>query len=168
MIKNRNVKRSLLQEPDRVFKHKNDEFWWNIYIKTSTNIKRNTPDLVIWNYKDCQCTIIEFSYPADINIAKKIKEKIDNYGPLIKNLQMIYENYDFKFTPIVIGTMGYVPKTLNRYLQDLELTQKQSQHLTKLLQFLPVSGTVKISKTFLKFNKFWNSTWVIASWKFKD
>ena len=67
---------------------------------------------------------------------------------------MIYENYDFKFTPIVIGAMGNVPKTLNRYLQDLELTQKQSQHLTKILQFLLVSGTVKISKTFLKFNKF--------------
>ena len=67
---------------------------------------------------------------------------------------MIYENYDFKFTRIVIGAMGYVPKILNRYLQDLELTQKQSQHLTRILQFLPVSGTVKISQTFLKFNKF--------------
>ena len=26
IIKNRNVKRSLLQEPNRIFKHKNDEF----------------------------------------------------------------------------------------------------------------------------------------------
>ena len=35
--------------------------------------------MVIWNHKDRQCTIIEFSCPADINIGKKIKEKIDNY-----------------------------------------------------------------------------------------
>ena len=31
---------------------------------------------------------------------------------------MMYENYDFKFIPIVIDAMGYVPKTLNRHLQD--------------------------------------------------
>ena len=67
---------------------------------------------------------------------------------------MMYENHDFKFIPIVIGAMGYVPKTLNRYLQDLELSQKQSQHLTRILQCLSISGTAKISKTFLKFNKF--------------
>ena len=37
IIKNRNVKRSLLEEPARVFKHKNDEFQWDIPIKTSTS-----------------------------------------------------------------------------------------------------------------------------------
>ena len=46
----------------------------------------------------------------------------------------MYENYDFKFIPIVTGAMEHVPKTLNRYLQDRELTQKQSQHLTRILQ----------------------------------
>ena len=147
IIKNRNVKRSLLQEPDRIFKHKNDEFWWDI--KTSTNIKHNKPDMVICNHKDRQCTIIEFSCPADINIGKQIKEKIDNYGPLIRNLQIMYQNYDFKSIPIIIGAMRYVPTTLSRYL-----TQKQSQYLTRILQSLSISGTVKIFKTFLKFNKF--------------
>ena len=154
IIKNRNVKRSLLQEPDRVFKHTNDEFWWDIPNKTSRNIKHSTPDMIIWNYKDCHCTIIEFSCPTDTSIGKKIKEKIDNYVALIRTLQMMYENYDFKFIPIVIGAMGYVRKTLNRYLQDLELSQKQSQHLTRILQCLSIPGTVKIPKTFLKFNEF--------------
>ena len=65
-----------------------------------------------------------------------------------------YANCNFRFTPIVIDAMGYVPKTQNRYLQDLELNQKQLQHLTRILQCLPVSGTVKISKMFLKFNTF--------------
>ena len=134
----------MLQEPDRVFKHRNDEFWWYIPNKTSANIKHNKPDMVIWNHKDGQCTITEFSCPADINIGKKIKEKIGNYGPLIRNLQMMYENYDFKFIPIVIGAVGYVPKTLNKHLQDLELKHKQSQHLTRILQCLSISGTVKI------------------------
>ena len=61
---------------------------------------------------------------------------------------MIYENYDFRFIPIVICAMEYVPKTLNRQLQDLELSQKQSQHLTRILQCSCISGTLKISKRF--------------------
>ena len=105
--------------------------------------------MVICNHKDRQCTIIEFSCPADINIGKQIKEKIDNYGPLIRNLQIMYQNYDFKSIPIIIGAMRYVPTTLSRHL-----TQKQSQYLTRILQSLSISGTVKIFKTFLKFNKF--------------
>ena len=68
MMENRNVKRSLLLEPDRVFKHKNDEFCWDISIKTSTNAKHNKPVIVISNHKDRQCTIIEFSCLVDINI----------------------------------------------------------------------------------------------------
>ena len=67
IIKNRNVKGSLLQESDRVFKHRNDEFWWDLPIKMSTNIKHNKPDIVIWNHKDCQCAIVEFSCRADKN-----------------------------------------------------------------------------------------------------
>ena len=92
-----------------IIKNRNDEFWWGILIKTSTNIKHNKPDMVIWNHEDRHCTTIEFSCPADINIEKKIKEKIDNYGPLIRNLEMVHENYNFKFIPIAIGTIGYVP-----------------------------------------------------------
>ena len=124
----------------------------------STNIKYNKPDMVIRNHKDSQCTIIEFSCPADVNSRKKIKEKIDNYGPLIRHLQMMYQNYGFKSIPIVIGAMGYVPKRLNRYLQDLGLSQKQSQYLTRILKSLSISGTVKISKMFLKFDRSGNLT----------
>ena len=36
------------------------------------NIKHNKPNMVIWDHIDRQCSIIEFSCPADINIGKKI------------------------------------------------------------------------------------------------
>ena len=85
----------MLQKPDRVFKHK--------------NVKDNKLDLVIWNHKNCQCTIIELSCPTDINIGNKINQRIVTYGPLIRNLKMMYE----KCIPIITAAMGYVPKTLN-------------------------------------------------------
>ena len=36
------------------------------------NIKHNKPNMIIWDHIDRQCTIIEFSCPADINIGKKL------------------------------------------------------------------------------------------------
>ena len=78
--------------------------------------------MVIRNHKDHQYTITEFSCPTDINIGKKIKEKIDNYGPLIRNLQMMYKNFDFKFILIILVY-------LNRYLQET-LNYPKNNHNT--------------------------------------
>ena len=78
--------------------------------------------MVIRNHKDHQYTITEFSCPTDINIGKEIKEKIDNYGPLIKNLQMMYKNFDFKFILIILVY-------LNRYLQET-LNYPKNNHNT--------------------------------------
>ena len=81
--------RKLLQEPDQIYNTNDKEYWWDTPITTATKIKHNKPDLVIWNKTEKICTIIEFSCPADINISKKIAEKTDNYGPLIRNLQIM-------------------------------------------------------------------------------
>ena len=83
------------------------------------------------------CTFIEFSCPADINISKKIDEKTDNYGPLIRNLH------------IIIGAFGWVPKPLENELQWLGIND--IDNFTRKLQVFSMSGTVKVFRTFLKF-----------------
>ena len=40
-------------------------------------------------------TILEVSCPADVNISKKINEKLNNYAPLVRNMQIIYSHYKF-------------------------------------------------------------------------
>ena len=69
-------------------------------------IKKKKTDLVIWNKTEKMCTIMEFSCPADIDISKKIAEKTDNYGSLIRNLQIMYPHYRFMFVPIIVGAFG--------------------------------------------------------------
>ena len=49
---------------------------------------------------------------ADINISMKIAEKTGNYGPLIRNLQILYPQYRFMFIAIIVGAFGWVPKSL--------------------------------------------------------
>ena len=63
--------RKLLQEPDQIYNTNDKDYWWDTPITTATKIKYNKSDLVMWN-KD----IIKFSYPTDINISKKIAERL--------------------------------------------------------------------------------------------
>ena len=44
--------------------------------KTAMKIAHNKPDLIIWNRESKICSVIEFSSPLDININKKVNEKL--------------------------------------------------------------------------------------------
>ena len=140
------------QDPEYVYKVKECEFWWNLPIKTATKLKHNKPDIVAWNTAGKNCKIIEISYPTDVNITKKVEERLNNYGPLIRNLQIMYPHYKFQMVPIVIGALGYVPKCLEVYIHQLGFNKTETEKLVRKLQNLSASGTVKICKTFLSFH----------------
>ena len=98
------------------------EYCWNILIKTVTKIPHNKPDLVIWDKANKLYSIVELSCPADINITQKDDDNINVYGLLIRNLRIMYPQYKFNMIPIIVGALGYIPKCLTSYLQDLDIT----------------------------------------------
>ena len=126
------------------------EYWWNVAIKTAVKVRHNRPDLVIWDIENKNCHIIEFRYPADVNVTKKAAEKLENYGPLIRTLQLIHPNYKFSFVPIIIGAPKNVPKNLHENTRQLDLI---SNVIIKAIQQRAITGTVKICKTFMNFKK---------------
>ena len=130
------------------------EYWWNIPIKTSTKVKHNRPDMIIWNHREKESIIIEYSCPADVNVSKKVLEKENIYGPLIRNMQLLYPKFQFTFVPIIIGALGCIPNSLHNSRSQLWILVKtNAKQLIKKLQILAISGTVKICKTFLNFRK---------------
>ena len=98
------------------------------------------------------CNVIAFSCPADINISRKINENMNAYAPLLRNLQILYPEYKFEMIPTVVGALGYVPKCLTQYLRQLGFNTIELRKIIRKMQNVSVSGTVKICKTFLKFN----------------
>ena len=54
-------------------------------------------------------SIVELSCPADINITQKGNDKINVYGLLIRNLQIMYPQYIFNMIPIIVRALGYTP-----------------------------------------------------------
>ena len=120
-------------------------------IQATTKLPNNKPDTVIWNREQKACNIVEISCPTDTHISKKIEEKLNNYGPLVRNMQMMYPEYQFMVNLIVIGTLGNVPKCLSKNLSELGFHNREIKKLKQKLQNISACGTVKIVKTFLKF-----------------
>ena len=121
-------------------------------IKTATKIPQNKPDLLVWDTDQKICQIKEFSCPCDVNLFGKTSDKINTYGTLIRNLQISDPQYRFKMIPIITGALRYVVKSLIRYVKQLGFDKKDAIYVIRKLQSLATAGTIKICKTFLKFN----------------
>ena len=127
-----------------VIKHDDIEYWWNISIKTATKVPRNKLYIVTWEKSNKECSILEFSCPANANISIKVYEKNNVYGILTRNMQILYQDYKFNVIPIIVGALGYIPKCLKRYICDLGFDEKEAvKHMVNIQNIVP-SGTVKI------------------------
>ena len=147
----RNVK--LLNEPDYVIKIDNHEYWWNMSMKTTTKIPHDKPDLLVQDTDQKLCQVIEFSYPCDVNLIGETSDKINTYGPLIRNLQISCPQYRSEMIRIIIGALGYVAKSLIAYVKQLGFEENDAAYIFRKLQNLATVRTVKICKTlFLNFN----------------
>ena len=57
------------------------------------------------------CKIIGFAFPGDSRSEEKEKDKIEKYQDLGRDLQKIW-NVKVKIIPLVVGTLGAIPKQL--------------------------------------------------------
>ena len=132
-------------------------YWWNIPVKTTTKIPHNKPDLVIWNHEKCVCTVVGFSFPLGWNITKKVAEKKNSYGLLIRNMRIMYPNYKFEMIPVVIGCLGYIQNDLKTYMKQLGFDDKEIPFLVRRLQIASISGTVVVIYRALWHTHIWHS-----------
>ena len=139
-------------DSEAMFAYGQKEYWWNVPIHTSIKSKHNRPDIVIWDNKDKTCVVIEISCPADVNASSKETQKENIYGPLMRNMQLVYHDHTFTFIPIIIGALGYVTKCLRINLGKLGFSENEQKKLIRIMQVQSISGTVKNCKTFQRFN----------------
>ena len=118
-----------------IYKVKDCEFWWNFSIQTATMLRHNKLD-----------TVVEICCPADVNITKKVEEKLNNYGPLICNLQIMYPQYKLQMVPIVTGALSYVPKSLEMYKHQRAFRKIETEKLVRKLQNLSASVLLRYVK----------------------
>ena len=57
---------------------------------------------MLWDQEAKIYSTIEFSCQLDININRQVTKKLENYDPLVRNLQIMYPEYKNQVDPIVL------------------------------------------------------------------
>ena len=109
----------LVYNPPPVTKVGEIEIWWDEPIRTHPKVKKNRPDLVIWDTGQKLCKFVEITVPLDTNIATAYREKEKKYIQLISAMQQQYRGYKFSVIVIAAGGLGCIPKNLELDLRKL-------------------------------------------------
>ena len=96
--------------------------------------------MVILDTQNKTCKIVDICVPLDINVKLRHTTKVDNYAPLVDQLQRLYPQYKYQIIPVTIGAMGTVPKTLRGNLTRAGVPENAIESLIKRVQFSPMFG----------------------------
>ena len=117
---------------------------WDFNIQTDHVMEAWRPDLVVVNKKERSCKIINFAVPGDRRTEEKEKDKIEKYQDLGRQLQKIWNN-KVKIIPLVVGSLGAIPKQFGNSLKQIGITAGTAQ-VEKTVLF----GTARILRKFLE------------------
>ena len=122
---------------------------WDFSIQIDHVIEARRPDLVVLDKKRRTCKIIDFAVPGDIRIEEKEKEKIEKYQDLRRELQKIW-NVRVKIIPLVVGSLGAIPKQFSNRLKETRITAEIGQ-----VQKTVLLGTARILRKVLEIKDYW-------------
>ena len=98
---------------------------WDFIIQTDHVIEARRPDLVVVD-KDRSCKITDFPVPRDSRIEEKEKDKREKYQGLGRELHKIW-NVKVKILPLVVGSLGAIPKQFGNRLKQIGITVGTAQ-----------------------------------------
>ena len=96
--------------------------------------------MVVVDKKERSWKIIDFAVPGDTRIDEKEKDKIEKHQDLGRELQKIW-NVKAKIIPLVVGSLGAIPKQFGNRLKQIDITEGTAQ-----VQMTVLLGTARILK----------------------
>ena len=138
------------KKPETTTRSGNIEIWWDKKISVQPPVENNRPDIVLWNLETKKCAIIDICVPMDVNVSREEKEKCDKYLLLSSRLQRLYPQYIYNVIPIVLGSTGFIPKTLQNHLQGCGIKEDRIRSIIRRLQRKALYGSMKIVKTAMR------------------
>ena len=105
--------------------------------------------MVVLDKKKRICKIIDFAIPGDSRIEEKDKDKIEKYQELGRELQKIW-NVKVKIIPLVLGSLGAIPKQFGNKLKQIGVRVGTAQVLKTVLL-----GMARILKKVPEIQGYW-------------
>ena len=100
--------------------------------------------MVVVDKKDRKCKIIDFAVLGYSRIEDKEKDKTEKYQDLGRDLQKIW-NVKVKIIPLVVGSLGAIPKQVSNRLKQIGITAGTAQ-----IQKTVLLGTARILRKVLE------------------
>ena len=82
--------------------------------------------MVVVDKMERSCKIVDFAVPEDSRIKEKEKDNITKYQNLGRELQKIW-NVKVKTIPLVVGSLGAIPKQFGNRLKQIGITVGTAQ-----------------------------------------
>ena len=105
--------------------------------------------MVVVDKKERVCKITDFTVHGDSRIEEKEKDKIGKYQDVGRELQKIW-NAKVKIIPLVVGSLGAIPKQFGNRLKQTGITAGTAQVQKTLLL-----GTARILRKVLELEGYW-------------
>ena len=131
-------------EPEILLENEDYKILWDFSIQTDHVIEARRPDLVVVVKTERSCKIIDFAVPGDSRIEEKEKDKIEKYQDLGRELQKVW-NVKVKIIPLVVGSLGAIPKQFGNRLKQIGITAGTTQ-----IQKAVLLGTARILRKVLE------------------
>ena len=99
-------------KPQPVVEGDNVILLWDFPIRTDRTIQANRPDIIVKDFKEKTCLLIDMSIPTDQNISAKEFDKISKYKDLEIEIQRMWK-LRTSTVPVIVGALGMIKKRLS-------------------------------------------------------
>jgi len=133
--------------PANVLENENFKLYWNGSILMDKTIPFNRLDVTFMNKKTKNTFLIDIAVPHTHNLTKTITDKQNKNQELANEIIAMWKQKAAQVIPIVISSLGVIPKSLSQSLTRLNL------HLNTYIQMQKsvILGTCSIVRNFLNY-----------------
>jgi len=107
--------------PAKVLENDNFNLYWNRSVLTDKTIPFNRPDITFISKKTKNTFLIDIAVPNTHNLAKTITDKQNKCQELANEICAMWKQNTAQVIPLVISSMGVIPKSLPQNLKRLNL-----------------------------------------------
>ena len=116
---------------------------WDFSLLTDHYVECRRPDIVVVDKPGRKALVIDIAIPGDSRVEQKEIEKREKYVFLAQELQRMW-NVSVRVIPIVVGSLGVIPRDLEKWLKSLEIDVGVG-----LLQKVALLGSARILRKVL-------------------
>ncbi|XP_044759165.1 uncharacterized protein LOC123316918 [Coccinella septempunctata] len=101
-----------LYKPKTLLENERYKLYWDVTLVTDRGVAHNRPDVALFDKQEQTCLLLDFTVPADDNLARAYSEKISKYSDLAYQLRDVHNLKAISILPLIISVNGLVEKHL--------------------------------------------------------